>query len=152
MLMNSNHKTGSPRSVSASFIRNCLPIVAVSVFLLSACATTGSGEGAVATRSEARWNAIIAGDFNTAYQYYTPGYRSSHTPGDFEISMRLRKVQVREVKYLDKNCDDSACTVKLQVQYHIASPVPGLDTWESNTTLEEKWIKTQGQWWYFPDK
>ena len=120
--------------------------------MLAACATTGSGGGGtVVSRAEARWNAIIAGDYSTAYQYYTPGYRSSHTPGDFEVAMRLRKVQIREVKFLEDNCEASVCTLKFETKYHVTSPVPGLDAWTSSTKIEEKWVKTGGNWWYFPE-
>jgi hypothetical protein len=124
----------------------------MSVVFLAACATTGTGGGSLQDRAEARWDAFLAGDFETAYQYYSPGFRSSHTRGDFELSQRLRKVQFRDAQYQDQQCDEDRCTLKFKVQYHISSPVPGLEKWESKTTLEEKWVRTQGQWWYLPDQ
>jgi len=141
-----------PQYIAHMFRRSrTLVLALLSASLLAACASTGSGGGSVVSRAEARWDAIIAGDYNTAYQYYTPGYRSSHTPGDFEVTMRLRKVHIREARYLDQDCDETVCTVSFETKYHVASPVPGLDAWTSTTKIEEKWVKTQGKWWYFPE-
>jgi hypothetical protein len=127
-------------------------VVMLVALLLTACATTGGGGGGnVADRAQARWDALLAGDFETAYGYYTPGFRSSHSVADFELSQRLRKVQFRGAEYVDQECDGDTCTLKFSVDYHIASPVPGLDEWKSKTTLDEQWVRTQGQWWYFPN-
>lgn len=123
----------------------CLLVAA----LLSACASTGLGEP-LAKRAQARWDALLAGDFDTAYSYYSPGYRSANTRGDLELNYRLRKVQFREARYLEQECSEDACTLKFDVKYRVGSPVPGLDEWISSTTLEEKWVKTDGQWWYLP--
>lgn len=134
-------------------------ILALAAFVsvtLAGCASTGAGGAidgnrAVVKRAEARWDAVLAGDFENAYQYYSPGFRSSHTRGDFELGMRLRKVQFREARYVEQSCEGDRCDLKFEVQYHIASPVPGLDQWQSNTTIDETWIRTQNEWWYLPD-
>jgi hypothetical protein len=128
-----------------------LVLAVLSASIFAACASTSPGGGTVVSRAESRWDAIIAGDFDTAYQYYTPGYRSSNTLGDFEISMRLRKVQIREAQFLEQDCEESVCTLKFKTKFRVASPVPGLDAWTSTTKIEEKWVKTQGKWWYFPE-
>lgn len=128
-------------------------LAAIAAVFLAACATTGGGGGGdVVKRAEARWEAVLAGDFERAYQYYSPGYRSSHSPGDFELSMRLRKVQFRGARFVDHACEGDRCDLKFEVKYFVASPVPGLDKWESKTTLDETWIRTQGEWWYLPDE
>lgn len=148
-----NTKRTSTATRARPPLRTCLLAFAMTAFsplLFTACATMGGG-GSVVDRAQARWDAILAGDFATAYGYYTPGFRSSHTPSDFELTMRLRKVQFRGAEYKAHECEEEVCTLKFDVRYHINSPVPGLETWESKTTLDEKWIRTEGQWWYFPD-
>ena len=122
----------------------------VFAFLFSACATTGPSS-TVAKRAQDRWDALLAGDFENAYQYYSPGFRSSTSRGDFEVGMRLRKVQYSGATYAGENCEEDRCVLKFNVQYQVASPVPGLDKWESKTMLDETWVRTQGQWWYVPD-
>lgn len=144
---------GPSRDSAFALLRLAAIAIACAAFA-TACATTGAGGGsggAVVDRAQARWDALVSGDFSTAYNYYSPGFRSSRTPADYELSMRLRKVQFRGAEYLDRECQEDSCTLKFSVQYHIASPVPGLDQWESKTTLDERWIRTEGQWWYVPD-
>ncbi|MDX1554775.1 MAG: hypothetical protein R3212_01985 [Xanthomonadales bacterium] len=121
--------------------------------VLSACATTGGGGGgsAVVERAEDRWDALIAGDFERAYGYYTPGFRSSQKLSDFELSMRLRKVRVSGVRYLEHECEEVRCTLQFESTYKVASPVPGIEVWEGKSRIEENWINTNGQWWYLPD-
>jgi len=149
MKMNEAKNDTAPGSVLVRVIRN-IAMVAMCAFLMSACATTGPGS-TVAKRAQDRWDALLAGDFENAYQFYSPGFRSSHSRSDFEVSMRLRKVQYRGAQYASEECEAERCKLSFNVQYQVASPVPGLDTWESKTTLDETWVKTQGQWWYVPD-
>lgn len=138
-----------PRRGLSPAVLSGLALLLASVVLISGCASTGGGTSVV-DRAEKRWQALLAGDFQTAYSYYSPGFRSSRTLGDFELSQRLRKVQFRDAEYLEHECEAESCTLKFNVKYHISSPVPGVDTWESKTVLDEKWVRTQGQWWYLP--
>lgn len=126
-------------------------LAALAAVFLAACATTGGTSSAIVERAEARWDAVLAGDFERAYQYYSPGYRSSHSPGDLELSMRLRKVQFRAARYAEHACEGDRCDLKFEVEYRIPSPVPGLDKWESKTTIDETWIRTRDEWWYLPE-
>lgn len=127
-------------------------LLIVPALFLVACASTGSGSGGpVVKRATERWDAVLAHDWDTAYEYYSPGYRSSQSRGDFELSMRLRKVQFSGVEYQEQECAENVCSLNFKVFYTIASPVPGIETWKGNSSMDEKWIKTDGQWWYFPE-
>lgn len=124
----------------------------LAAILLAACAGTGGGSGStVAKRAMERWEAVLAADFDTAYNYYSPGFRSSQSRGDFELSQRLRKVQFSNAEFQSEECTENVCLLNFKVSYTIASPVPGIDTWKGNQSLDEKWIRTGGQWWYFPE-
>jgi hypothetical protein len=126
----------------------------IMALVLTACATTGGGvaEDPIPQRAQARWDALLAGDFETAYGYLTPGYRSSKTLTDYEMGFRLRRVAYEGASYKSHECADSRCTVKMDVEIMIASPVPGLQEWKSKSVLDEQWVKTNGQWWYLPKK
>lgn len=128
-------------------------LAALATVFLAACATStgGGGGGDVVKRAEARWDALLAGDYETAYLYHSPGYRSSHSRGDFELSMRLRKVQYKDARYLEQSCEGDRCDLKFEVDYQIASPVPGLDKWQSTSIIDETWVRTENEWWHFPD-
>ena len=134
------------------------PVVAVlvllAVMLLSACATTStaSSEDIVKERAQARWDALLNGDFATAYSYLSPGYRSTITVVDYEIRVRMRKVQYRTAEFQDHSCEKNVCTVRFKVGYSVVRPVPGMTEWENNSMVPEQWIKSDGDWWFLPQK
>ena len=136
-------------------IHKCLPLLLAMVLtlLLSACASTGSvKENPVEDRAQQRWDALLSLDFDTAYSLSSPGYRSANSRVDFEISQRTRKVAILAAKVDGSECSAEACTVNATVQYRVGSPVPGVSKWESSSKLQERWVKTDGKWWYVPDK
>lgn len=143
------------RRAVVGFRSALLVLLALSLF---ACAGTGGGTagsggsgGVVVERAIDRWDKLLEPNYDAAYDYYSPGYRSSTSRGDFELSIRLRKVQFTDAEYQEHECTENACTLKFKTFYTIASPVPGIDTFKGNTITEEKWIKTDGQWWFLPD-
>lgn len=127
-------------------------LLAVSLLALTACAATGPQTHPVVERAQARWNALLAGDLETAYGYYSPGYRSSTSVVDFGIEWRVRKVGYTSAAYKEHVCEDVRCTVLFDITYKVTRPVPGLTTWESKSVVEETWVRTDGEWWYLPEK
>jgi len=124
----------------------------ISILLLGACASTGDAKKhPVEERAQARWDALLASDFDTAYSMYSPGYRSANSRVDFEISQRSRKVAILAAKVTDSDCSSEACTVSAVVQYRVGAPVPGVSKWESSSQLEERWVRTDGKWWFVPN-
>ena len=121
---------------------------------LSGCAGTGShsAQETIEIRAQGRWDALLGGDYETAYGYYSPGYRSSLSVVDLEIGIRMQRVQWVSAEYMDHSCDESVCTVKFKLGFKVVQPVAGLPVWESFDTIDEKWVKTEGQWWYLPKK
>lgn len=145
--MNATKFSGAPRPVATV-------LVLLLVMLLSACATTSTAEpeDIVRDRAQARWDALLVGDFETAYSYYSPGFRSTTSVVDFAIGIRMRRVQYRSAEFLDRNCEKSVCTVRFKLGYKVAKPVPGVDNWESEGVVSEQWIKSDGEWWFLPQK
>ena len=122
--------------------------------LLSGCAGTGSqsAQETMENRSQKRWDALLGGDYATAYSYYSPGYRSSVSVVDLEIGIRTRRVQWVSAEYVDHSCDERVCTVKFKLEYKVVRPMVGMPVWENFKTIDEKWVKTEDQWWYLPKK
>lgn len=120
--------------------------------MLSACAANPAAENDVAERAQARWNALLAEDYETARSYYSPGYRSAKSAVDLGIDIRTRKVKYRSATYKDQNCEKDTCTVRMEIGYEVTRPVPGLAKWESKSIVSEKWLKSDGQWWFLPQK
>lgn len=124
----------------------------ISILVLTACASTGDAKKhPVEERAQMRWDAVLSGDFDTAYSLYSPGYRSANSRVDFEISQRTRKVAIIMAKVLGSECTGDSCTVSAAVQYQVGSPVPGVSKWKSSSKLEERWVRTDGKWWFVPN-
>ena len=121
------------------------------VFLLGACATTGGSRNEVETRAQTRWDAILSNDLDTAYQFYSPGYRTATSRVDFEIAMRLRKIKWVSADVLESSCEADLCKVTTSVGYEISKPLPGVPEWKSKQEVIEHWVRTEGQWWYVPE-
>ena len=123
--------------------------------MLAACATTTTGQpptedDIVVQRAKARWEALLSGDYETAYTYYSPGYRSTMSVVDFTIGQRLRRVAWTSAEYKEHNCEASVCKVKFNAGYKVNNPVPGVDVFEDVTVVENTWIKSDGAWWFVP--
>jgi hypothetical protein len=120
------------------------------IVMLSACAAAPSAENDLKNRAQARWDALLARDYATAYSFYTPGYRSSTTVVDFEIAQRVRRVVWTGAKVEEASCSGDVCTLDTVTSYQVVRPVPGMTKWDSDSVTPEKWIRTDGQWWYVP--
>ncbi len=120
---------------------------------LSACATAPESAGnSIAERAQDRWDALLAGNFETAYGFYSPGYRSSTSMFDLAFEIRSRRVRWTSAQYKEHRCAENSCTVLFDVGYTVNIPVPGVNKWDGKDVLEEKWVKTDGQWWFLPKK
>ena len=129
-----------------SILALCLP-------LLAACASTPAArDKLIEQRAQARWDALLARDYETAYSYLSPGYRSTTSVTDFEIGVRARRVQYISAEYRSHSCEEAVCTVQIMVGYRVVRPVVGLPEWKSTSLVEERWINSDGGWWFLPEK
>jgi hypothetical protein len=120
----------------------------LAVFFLAACAvlSTGAAEQAVRQRAQARWNALMAGEWGKAYQYMAPSYRSlieeKRYANQFGGGAAWTAAEVVKV-----SCAEDRCTVQMKVSFR---PVLGFRTGEAATTyFDETWVREEGQWWMF---
>jgi hypothetical protein len=139
----------SPRRLAR--LGQTLILIAV-VAALSACATAPPKTDPVVERAKARWEALLSDDLETAYSYYSPGYRSTTSVVDFGVGIRMRRVLWTSADYRDHSCEDNRCKVRFDVGYKVHKPVPGLDEWDHTSVIEDTWVKTGGEWWYLPKK
>ncbi|MEJ2385209.1 MAG: hypothetical protein P8Y54_12600 [Xanthomonadales bacterium] len=121
--------------------------------LLAGCALTPAvDEDEVVERAKARWDAVLAGDYETAYPFYTPGFRSSTSLVDYAVSLRTRRVNGTSAEYQGHECGEDRCTVRFLIGYRVFAPVPGMTTYDGKQAIEDTWIRTGGEWWYLPPK
>ena len=127
-------------------------IACLAVLLGGCAAAPKSQDDIVIERAQQRWDAVIAGDLETAYTYYSPGFRATNSLIDYGVSMRVRKVRWTSAEYKSHDCEESRCSVVFDIGYKVGAPVPGVSVYEGSDVIEDRWIKTDGQWWFVPPK
>jgi hypothetical protein len=100
----------------------------------------------LAGRVEARWRALIDGNFAGAYAYTLPSYRQTHTAqqyrSQFGNAVRWRVATVRGIRY-----DTPAVAhVRLSLETEHVPPWGG-EAERLVTRLYETWLYRDGEWW-----
>ncbi len=115
--------------------------------LLAACAplTPATPEEAVSARAQARWNAVLAGDWQQAYQFLTPASRElisfDKYRARFGTMANWKSAEVFKVR-----CEQpDRCLVTTKVTYQPVLPRVSIGTTE--TSVDEVWLLEAGQWW-----
>ena len=78
-----------------------LVISCCSLFLLSACAATAQKQDSMEERVMARWNAVLADDFLAAYDFLSPGFRSSVSLQQYQRALILQQVKWTGARYIE---------------------------------------------------
>jgi hypothetical protein len=65
-----------------------------------------ANDSALEKRSVERWNLLIAHKAEKAYDYLSPGTRSTETREKYAADMNNRPVHWQSVTYVDRKCDD----------------------------------------------
>ena len=113
---------------------------------------TSDVASAVQSRAVERWNHLISGDFDKAYDFMSPGVRAimpldvyrSRVSGS---SIRWKKATIGAVE-----CEHELCNVVVQLEYVYMGSIRSAYGQETTTELREKWIYIDGEWWFVPGK
>ena len=116
--------------------------------LLGGCATleSKSPEQAVAERSRLRIDALMDRNYEVAYAFATPGYRS--TEGVIKYTSRWAGVGMwRTADIYSVSCEPSVvidrCKVWLEVDYQAPGFEPVI------TAIAEDWLLIDGEWYLY---
>ena len=143
-------------------------LVISAAFMLAACSTknvavpSGSKAGLesvpttaksfgpnIGARAVERWDYLIGGKFDDAYEMLSPGYRQTHDKKEYGDILRDRPVRWTKATYLDHICaTEDLCTLRVNVSFELMLPAVG--TVPSENIVEEKWLKADGEWFFFP--
>lgn len=124
------------------------------VLMLGGCAGSVGSKAdpgkALAARAQARWAALIDGDFGKAYGYETPAYRAA-TPlrlfsSRFGSALRWDKAEVIEVL---PDAEGETAVVRMMIFYTTMDPAGGVI--ENQRPVDEAWVNTGGDWWHVND-
>ena len=136
------------------------------VVVLSACSTTkpsvtANGEQVVQSlpteaqgkkigkRAELRWKNIIGKKFDEAYDMLSPGYRQTHDKKEYAEVIANRPVHWTKATYVGHECASAdVCTIRVNVEFNMVMPSVG--TVNSENIIEEKWIRVDNEWFFFP--
>ena len=128
---------------------SCVTLARVGLLLLLTSTLVGCGEPKtpeqiVAERAQARWDALLAGDFETAYSFAAPSYRGVVDAIRFQQGLGGHAswlgAKVREV-----TCRDEVCEAMVRLKYR--SPLPPRMEFETDDI--ERWLSEDGEGWVF---
>jgi hypothetical protein len=118
--------------------------------VLGACAVIERGEAdeaakVVSERAQQRWDLVMKGQMEKAYEYLSPASRSTLSYDAFRKRTAAgrwwRKIQLDKV-----DCRPDACQVTMLLEYDLFE-IKGL-----KTAVEETWVKDAGTWWLVAGK
>ncbi|MBR0567242.1 hypothetical protein J5J83_14050 [Azoarcus sp. L1K30] len=125
----------------------------IAVGMLSACSNmpplSSAPEDIVKFRAQQRWDAHVAGEWETVYSFATPSYRALrpfvHFRGTIGSAVSWTKAEVVSVE-----CAEEACSARVKLDFRSAVR-PGVSE-ESSTYISEKWVLEDGQWYFHPKR
>ncbi len=130
----------------------CLP--AIAAVLLAACtssprkAETASPEELVAQRAKARWELLMQGRPDQAWEYIAPGSRALLDRESYIAQKRNAPVTYTRVELLETTCEAESCTVELRI--HTQAPLPFAGMVPAYSLLRERWVLSDGVWYFVP--
>lgn len=97
-------------------------------------------------RADGRWTALIAGDFDKAYEFETPAYRKLFSAQQYRARYGdgLRWRQARVVKIERKSPEVAVVMLEINYSFHVS----GQGMMEDKGLSTETWLWIDGQWWY----
>lgn len=118
------------------------------VSALSACTSLPSGdlspEEAVRARAQAKWNAQLAGQWQTVYDFSAPSYRAVVDLDKFRARFGSA-VRWLAAEVVSVTCQDEVCTASVRIESRPA--LAASKTAPLSTHVDEKWVREEGQWW-----
>jgi len=127
-------------------------LVVCALLLLSACAAPGNKQSTIEERANARWEALLTGDLAAAYEYLSPGYRSSVSSVQYQRMVLLQQIKYTSAKYVKSECEEATCNVTVLVGFTVYGAVPGVKSFDGSRNIEESWILVDGNWYMVPEK
>ncbi len=133
--------------------RNIIVLVSFCVFsLLSACTTTSKQQASsIEERATARWGAMLSGDIAGAYEFLSPGIRSSVTLSQYQQSIFTQQVKWTDAQYSGSECTESICKVRILLGFAVRGALPGVKSYEGTQPIEESWVLIDREWYLVPD-
>lgn len=122
--------------------------VAACLVGLQGCAGSGLGatpEDIVRERAKSRWDALIAGQWEKAYNFSTPAYRNAVDLFGFRLRAGSPPGRLTGAEIVGVKCEESSCDATVRLSFFpLKSGFPELTAEHS-----ERWVFSDGGWWRF---
>ena len=142
------HNTQTPEKTRASaslWIKVSACVLSLS--LVGCASLRPAPEEAVRKLATQRWQALLAGKFDQAYEFATPAFRKLRSVDFYRTNRSAVPVKWVSAEVLRVDCEPQRCVAKVKL---ITRPImPGFNKLNLETALEEVWIEEDGQWWMF---
>ena len=115
-------------------------LVAFAVGCASVSRAPATPEQAVQARAQERWNALIAGQLDKAFEYITPSGRSTLPLEVYRA--RLTGTSWRGAKVTGAVCEPEVCDVTVTLDINVLPNLP------YQQVITEKWLLDGGKWWF----
>ena len=120
--------------------------------LLAACSKPLPPEEQVKKRVEARYAALLAGDSKKAYEFLTPAKREALSYENY-IRTHPQRLNLKSAKVLKVTCQTpDACQAEVEIEYSYQPGFKGHVPGQMQMVKPEKWVRVDGQWWFFIKK
>ena len=130
-----------------------LGLLALATVFAGGCATNAPKTKmpkTVQERAIKRWELLIAHKAEDAYDYLSPGFRTTKSRDDYAHEMNYRPVAWKAVHFMDQQCEADTCTVRLEMEFSV--PMRGAPKASGVSVVEEKWIRVSKDWFFLPDQ
>ncbi len=125
-------------------------IASIAIAALAGCAAVGTPktpEETVRQLATQRWQALLAGDFEKAYEFAVPSYRQLKTAAYYRNKRLGTPVKWIAVEVINAECEAVKCEVRIKLESKPIVPF-GL---QGNMIggIDEVWVLEDGRWWMF---
>jgi hypothetical protein len=108
-------------------------------------------EDGIEKRATARWNALLSGDLAGAYEFLSPGYRSSVSSLQYQRSILLKQVNWTAARYIESDCTETICKVTISLDYTLYGALPGVSSFKGTQMIDESWVLIDNTWHLVPE-
>ena len=118
--------------------------------VLSACAVNTVKTDSIEYRAQERWDKLFSGDLQGAYEYLSPGFRSSVSSLAYQRSVLTRAIRYTSAEYKSSECDESTCKVTMRLGFSVSGALPGVKSYDGEKDIVESWVRIDGVWYHVP--
>lgn len=130
-------------------MKHFLPKVMVASLLLSALlGCTAPEPETVEERAQARWDHLVAREFDQAYQYFAPGFRETTPLVEFQADMFRRPIRWVGAEVIGASCVEDVCRLSVEITYQVPAAPGPFRQMRPTRMVEERWIRLNDVWWY----